>query len=327
MNKSSFDLINSKAKIGIGFVIVPTDIDRDRYIMNCFLKETVSFYPEEGGLAYHNAKLVSGLIQDIMFPTETSSFGSTVLYYVHPIYRYPIVFGLLDRREEAKLLEWGQFKISKSYRGAESLILGNGKKGSLLVKVQGNSKYNGKIAVQVIDSETRGSLDLQVQGSLSIISSLISVLTKDFEIVSSNSLKCINNTTTFKTLNLNIECLEERDDIAKESIPEDLETGVFSLTGKTLHLKVGSTEIEISDTEDPEGPQILINKGKKGGLINIKDQEAKLNELVDTVNKLVNQFNNHIHTTPSGPSSPITTPVSEASKFNSSDYEDIAVLH
>lgn len=321
------EIINSKARIGLGFVIVPTDVDRDSYIVNCFLKETVSFTPEDGGLAFHNAKLVNGLIQDIVFPTEENIFGSTILYLVHPVYRYPIVFGLLDRKEETKLLEWGQFKFSKSYKGAECTILGNGSRGSLLVKVKGNSKYNGRLNVQVIDSENQGKLDLEVQGNLSIVTSLISILNKDFEIVTSNSLKCTNNTTSLKTLNLNIECIEEREDTFKDVPSEDLEKGVFSLTGKILRLKMGTTEIEISDTENPEGPQILINKGEKGGLINIKDQEAKINELVDSVNDLVDKFNNHIHITPAGPSDATKTLASKASKINSSDYEDTTVLH
>lgn len=321
------EIINSKVRIGLGFVIVPTDVDRDSYIVNCFLKETVSFTPEDGGLAFHNAKLVNGLIQDIVFPTEENIFGSTILYLVHPVYRYPIVFGLLDRKEETKLLEWGQFKLSKSYKGAECTILGNGNRGSLLVKVKGNSKYNGGLSIQVIDSENQGKLDLEVQGNLSIVTSLISILNKDFEIVTGNSLKCTNNTTSLKTLNLNIECIEEREDSFKDVPSEDLEKGVFSLTGKILRLKMGTTEIEISDTEDPEGPQILINKGEKGGLINIKDQEAKINELVDTLNSLVDKFNNHTHTTPQGIAVAVTVKASQASKINSSDYEDTTVLH
>lgn len=324
---NEIEIINSKARIGIGFVIVPSDIDREAYIINCFLKETVSFTPEDGGLAFHNAKLINGLIQDIVFPTEENIFGSTILYLVHPVYRYPIVFGLLDRKEETKLLEWGQFKSSKSYKGAECSILGNGKRGSLLVKVKGNSQYNGKLSIQIIDSENQGTLDLEVQGSLSVIASLISILNKDLEIVSSNSLKCINNVTNFRTLNFNIECIEEREDAFKDAVSDDLEKGSFSLVGKKIHLKIGSSELEISDTENPEGPQILINKGKNGGLINIKEQETKINEVIDTLNSLVNKFNEHTHTVPNGTSAVPSKPASKASKLNSSDYEDTTIKH
>ena len=327
MKNRSSNIINSKAKIGLGFVIVPTDVDRDSYIMNCFLKETISFYPEEGGLAYHNAKMVNGLVENIKFPTEKDIFGSVVIYFVHPVYRYPIVFGLLDRKNEVKLIEWGQFRLLKTYKGAESIIQGDGSKGSLLIKTKGNSKYNGRIDIQVIDSEGKGKLDLEVQGNLSVLSSLVSILNKDFEIVSSNSIKCIGNTVNLKTLNFNIECIEEREDTFKDVPSEDLEKGVFSLTGKVLRLKMGTTEIEISDTEDPEGPQILINKGEKGGLINIKDQEAKINELVDSVNDLIDKFNDHTHTTPQGTAVAVTVKASQASKINSSDYEDTTVLH
>lgn len=78
-----------------------------------------------------------------------------------------------------------------------------------------------------------------------------------------------------------------------------------------VQLLVGSSEIVVTETD------ILLNGGKLGGLISINQLTAKLNEFV-------NIFNQHIHATPSGVSSPTST---QAKPFNSSDYEDDTIKH
>lgn len=62
---------------------------------------------------------------------------------------------------------------------------------------------------------------------------------------------------------------------------------------------------------------ITINGGKLGGMININDLTAKLNELVQ-------KYNSHTHTTPHGVSG---VPISSAANFNVSDYEDNKIKH
>ena len=76
--------------------------------------------------------------------------------------------------------------------------------------------------------------------------------------------------------------------------------------------------------------RIEINGGQLGGLINIE-------ALTDKINALVDAFNNHTHTIPTGgitcgtyPSvNPVTVPAitSKASKLDKSDYEDDTVTH
>lgn len=63
--------------------------------------------------------------------------------------------------------------------------------------------------------------------------------------------------------------------------------------------------------------QIVINGGKLGGLIKIEELTKKLNELI-------NAFNNHTHTAPSGATTP---PLKTAKTFSKSDYEDTKIKH
>lgn len=79
---------------------------------------------------------------------------------------------------------------------------------------------------------------------------------------------------------------------------------------------------------------IKINGGQLGGLIIIQKLTDKLNELTNTVNKLVNAYNNHNHITtatvgtgPVGQISPPQVYADLAKAFNKNDYEDTKVSH
>lgn len=68
---------------------------------------------------------------------------------------------------------------------------------------------------------------------------------------------------------------------------------------------------------------IVVNGGKLGGLINIEQLTAKINELVDA-------FNRHTHqVTVSHPGGTFTTvkPGASAEKFKKGDYEDEKIKH
>ena len=80
--------------------------------------------------------------------------------------------------------------------------------------------------------------------------------------------------------------------------------------------------------------RIEINGGSLGGLVNIEDLTAKINELVDA-------FNGHTHSIPTGTVSvsgaagvmsntqPVSVPavVRKAKKLSKDDYEDTAITH
>lgn len=96
---------------------------------------------------------------------------------------------------------------------------------------------------------------------------------------------------------------------------------VGSLSGDLSQLVVLSVD---------EVERIEINGGKLGGIINIEELTAKINQLV-------NAFNAHTHTMPPGTvivgrysnANPIIVPKTTAPtvKFNKTDYEDTTIKH
>lgn len=337
MTSSEFiKLLGSKIHINIGYIIVPPDVDRGAFIANCYSNEEVSMYPETGGISYNRVKITPDSLQNIEFPEEGEDFGSMVLYFLHPVQRYPIIFGTLDKKNECKLLQWKQFKFLKSYKGSEVSVLGDAVRSSLKIKVKGTGAKNSSFLIEVLDSENKGSLVLNVQGDIKLLCSTLSILNRDLEVITKNSVKLVSNAIQIRTLNFSVDCVEERTDKFKEELPEDsdVEVGLVTLKAKSLDMVIGSTIIHIEDSGDDDNsePLISINNGEKGGLINISDLTDKLNNLVSEVNSLVDKFNNHKHGGLAG-DKPINTVSSSGesadkiSEFDKNNYEDTTIIH
>jgi hypothetical protein len=111
-------------------------------------------------------------------------------------------------------------------------------------------------------------------------------------------------------------------------------------TDSTVAINAKSDIIITSDsTVNLESPQVNIkgsklveiNDGNHGGMVNIKELTQKLNQTIQELEVLRNQYNSHIHsgvTTGPGSSGPTTTMSSNSfSTFNQSDYEDTKSTH
>lgn len=88
-----------------------------------------------------------------------------------------------------------------------------------------------------------------------------------------------------------------------------------SLSGDLTELVV--LAVDKADRIEMTG-EVTLNGGSLGGLINVGDLTTKLNELVQT-------FNTHTHTDSMGGQT--LTPLTPASTFRRSDYEDNQVKH
>ena len=49
--------VKGNISVGIGYIIVPPDVDRQKYIDTCYAKETVSMYLDFGGFSVNNVRI------------------------------------------------------------------------------------------------------------------------------------------------------------------------------------------------------------------------------------------------------------------------------
>ena len=171
---------------GIAYVILPSDVDRDKYVRNCYKTSTVSIYSEHNGFTNRVPvdKLVLGFIE---FPTELNKFGSAVSFILEPLHKKPIIVGLYHTNDELSDIEEHQFSFKRSFNGNTVEITGapDGRYISLNV----GAEKAGEISLNVKSIDKSGKVSIDVDGDLNVIAA------NNIQLRSNNNFKLITQDT------------------------------------------------------------------------------------------------------------------------------------
>ena len=226
-NNDILELISQKIEsmtyVGIGYVIIPNDVNRDEYIQYCYLNESVSIFPETGGISYNNVKISTNCLNNLEFP-EKDSLGSCVVYVLHPTQKIPIIIGVLSKHNESIALNYKLFKLFKSSKNNSVSIVGDGSNGNLVINVTSDGDKGGQIIIDINHYNQKGVLRLNVKGDIFIIS-------KNIEIETSESLKIKS-----KSISLN------SDEFLIESKKSTIKGDKLSLLSKEV--EIGENNLE-----------------------------------------------------------------------------------
>lgn len=150
--------------VDIGYIIIPTGVDRASYVQTCFNTCKVSVIRDKGGSIYSQCFISPLIIQDIVFPKDENSTGSVVVMANSGFNETPIIVQVLKPLDE--LLGYSENTYTRSVQSKDgSVNLKMGDKGDLYINV--DSVKSGKIYVNVLgDSET--ILDIRSNGSVKV---------------------------------------------------------------------------------------------------------------------------------------------------------------
>lgn len=175
--------VKGNISVGIGYIIVPPDVDRQKYIDTCYAKETVSMYLDFGGFSVNNVRVSVDALNLIEFPKEGEDFGSCVIFCLHPQKKFPIVLSVINKDEECLSLHYKEFKRTKSEGLNSVTITGNGQRGSLHVSVEDMEGRGGEIYVSLNQRDRSGKFTVEVKGQISLISDNLYLFNKKLQLI------------------------------------------------------------------------------------------------------------------------------------------------
>ena len=153
---------------GIAYVVIPSDVDRDKYIRECYKTSTVSISSEHNG--WNNRVPIDRFsLNFIDFPKEQKKFGTAVCYVLEPIRKKPIVVGIYSREDELCDLKENQFKFRRELHGNFVELSGSPEEGFLGLNV--TKETGGKIKINLSNNDETGELEINVDGECRITSS------------------------------------------------------------------------------------------------------------------------------------------------------------
>ena len=120
---------NTRTGVNSGYILIPTGVGRDDYVLNCYRRERVSIQVENGGGVVHDCYITIQALREIKFPENNAEIGSGIIFISDPFMDRPIIIGVASNQDENTGLEEEQVRILKTKDGSYVSIVADGKTG------------------------------------------------------------------------------------------------------------------------------------------------------------------------------------------------------
>lgn len=274
-----YEMLNEKIKsltyVGIGYIIIPSDVNREEFIENCYLNEEVSVYPETGGTCYNNVKISVNCLNNLEFP-EGEGFGSCVVYILHPTQKIPIVVGILSKKDEGFTLNYKLFKLMKSLGSNSVSITGDGVNGNLIINVHSEEDEGGQIVIDVNNFSQTGLFKLSVKGKIILVANSMFLKSKEEFSLETNKVylkseECNIESKSIKFLGDKIQLHNKEIEIGKENLQ-------YAILGETLKNDILIPILGILKTLNSvvSGPTAVVSPETITKVVHIETKLSKL---------------------------------------------------
>ena len=158
---------NSNYSTGIGYITIPVNVDRKRYVSSCYRKERVSIQLDDGGSVLKDCYVSKDLLSSLKFPKTNDKLGSCVAFIVPKYHDIPIIVGVINRPGENDLLDEHIYKkVISSDVGVVSVEMKP--EGGIFINVDSAFENEGNIYVLVKSKNNTSKLDVKCFGDINI---------------------------------------------------------------------------------------------------------------------------------------------------------------
>lgn len=148
--------------VGFGYILIPTDVDRDLFVQTCYRTGRVTIIDDAGGGVMKDCYITTEALQNVKFPRENGKMGQPVMWVAQGFQNQPVVVGTFplvdkveDRMDEAFQVhrEWGENILN---------IHGSARDGVLFIDIEGSPAFMKLSATgdenSVLELNTTGTL-------------------------------------------------------------------------------------------------------------------------------------------------------------------------
>jgi len=165
MSVAQTQIEGERFNCGIGFIAIPSDIDREVYIRSCYKQNRVSIKTRDGGFI-NRVPVGKNCINLIEFPLTFKDSGSPVVWVNEPNHNQPIIIEVLNKDEEYFDLVEHQSRFIRKYKNNLVEIVSSPKNSYIGITV--DSEDDSEIYLNVYNKNKTGKLNITVQGDVNI---------------------------------------------------------------------------------------------------------------------------------------------------------------
>ncbi len=157
-----------RKSVSTGYIIVPTDVDRVKFITQCLRTERFSILIEGNGGVMHNCYITKSALRDIVFPLDGQQLGSAVVFFCEPFGGKAIITGVVSKNDETELNNEDILVFKKTKNGNYALLSIDGN-GQVNIDIIGTAT-NGALNINVRNDDMSAKVNLNVKGSINVYS-------------------------------------------------------------------------------------------------------------------------------------------------------------
>ena len=157
-----------KYSSGIGYIAIPTDIDRDKFISLCFKNLKVSIWTEDGGFS-NQVPISYDDLNIVIFPDDPKQLGSPIVWVLEHTHNQPMIVKVFNQSADMGDSTEGQMRFKKTYKSALTELTGSAKKGFLGLNI--TTDKDAQFFINVRSKNHNASFDTEVDGNINTFAS------------------------------------------------------------------------------------------------------------------------------------------------------------
>lgn len=146
---------NGISMSGIGYVIIPNDVDTAEYVQRCYRNHTISIGDGYGSTPMHKVKITQEALNNIDFPSG-DKLGSAVVWIRESYTNKPIVIGVL--KSGSGLLSRHQQRMCQEIADQLVDIFVDAANSMINISARGNSNVPGVVVITANSKNREGDL-------------------------------------------------------------------------------------------------------------------------------------------------------------------------
>lgn len=153
--------------IGFGYIYIPDNINREKFIQTCYSTNIVSIFTDEGEYI-REIRIDKNRLQEINFPVNSNEYGSPVVFVNLKKYNIPIIIGVLEFPDNFSDLKENFFKLIRITEDSTVSISGDAEEASIDISILTKNEKGSVLNINVKDPNDNSVVNLNVNGVVKI---------------------------------------------------------------------------------------------------------------------------------------------------------------
>lgn len=227
---------------GVGFVVVPSEVDRVQYINDCYRTNTLTINGGKGYGYFSGVHADINVMQNIKFPTDEENRGTPVVWVKDAVSQLPVIVAVLRKQGDYYSLDENQYRLKRGTETRNVEIFVDGNTAGLDITILGDKEEPSNIDIKLSSENADSVLNVSCDNEINIIGN------KSVNVVTNQKATLKVKEKGEEKMSLSYELgvgLNYKDEFENEVVAKDGEVDIIS---KKINHNSGKEPMVLGDT-------------------------------------------------------------------------------